>query len=414
MTALIRPFPALRPVPETAADVAAPPYDVVTTEEARAAVEGRPWSFLHVSRAEIDLPRGTDPYAPEVYAKGAENLARMVNAGVLQRDEQDCYYLYQLVTSGHCQTGLVAVASVRAYEAHRIRRHERTSPDKETDRARQIDTLNAQTGPVFLTYRHSAPIDGWITAATCVEPELDIVNQQGVGHRLWIVRDGAAIRFISEHVNGLDFLYVADGHHRSAAAAKVAAWRRQQQPEEIGYESYNYFLTVLFPDTQVRILDYNRVVTDLNGLSLESFLDRVRQTFSVVPCEAPVRPRKRGEFGMYVAGSWYRLSMPADKIPAHDPVTRLDVSLLVDHLLAPILGIREPRMDPRLDFVGGSRGLTALQTLVDEGRMAAAFSMHPTTIDDLLAVADAGRLMPAKSTWFEPKLADGLVSHVLD
>lgn len=414
MTALIRAFSALRPVRETAADVAAPPYDVVTTEEARAAAEGRPWSFLHVSRAEIDLPRGTDPYAPVVYAKGADNLARMINAGVLQRDDQDCYYLYQLAADGHCQTGLVAVASVQAYETHRIRRHELTSPDKETDRARQIDALNAQTGPVFVTYRHSPPIDEWVTAATRLEPELDIVDQEGVAHRLWVVRGTEEIQFISRHFDGLDSLYIADGHHRSAAAAKVAAWRRQQQVEETGHETYNYFLTVLFPDTQVKILDYNRVVSDLNGLSPESFLNQVAQRFSVVPCEFPVRPGRRGEFGMYVAGSWYRLSIPIAQIPAHDPVSRLDVSLLFDHLLAPILGICEPRMDPRLDFVGGSRGLTALQTLVDEGQMAAAFAMYPTTIEDLLAVADAGHLMPAKSTWFEPKLADGLVSHVLD
>jgi len=411
---LIRPFAGLRPAPNRAADVAAPPYDVLNTEEARVRAAGKPWSFLHISRPEIDLAEGTDPYAAEVYRKGAENFARMQAEGVLMRDPAPVYYLYRLVMGAHSQTGLVAVASVPDYDSNRIRKHEFTRPDKEDDRVRQVDALNAQTGPVFLTYRHSDVVDRVVAAATAGEAAVDITADDGVRHTLWVVGDPEQAGTLSEAFEVMDCLYIADGHHRSAAASRVAAMRRQANPHHSGEESYNYFLSVIFPDDQVQILDYNRVVRDLNGLSQDAFLQRVGEGFQVSPTDGPVRPSRPGEFGMYLPGQWYRLVIQAERVPQADPVGRLDVSLLADNLIAPVLGISDPRRDKRIDFVGGIRGLGELERRVDSGQVAAAFSLFPTRLEDLMAVADAEQVMPPKSTWFEPKLADGLVSHVLD
>ena len=411
---LIRPFAALRPVSNRAAEVIAPPYDVVTEDEARTRGANRPWDFLHVSRPEIDLPPGTDPHDAAVYARGAANLERMWAEGILKQDDSPCYYLYRLDANGHTQTGLAAVASVQAYDEDRIRRHELTRPDKEADRARQIDTLNAQTGPVFMTYRHATAMDEITADVVRGTPELDLAAPDGVRHTLWNVDDQAAIEPISNTFEAMDHLYIADGHHRSAAASRVTAIRRAANPQRTGEECYEYFLTVMFPDDQVHILDYNRVVADLNGLSTEAFLHRLNETFILHPVEQPVRPTVRGEFGMYLPGQWYRLALTEAQIPQQNPVARLEVSLLTDYILGPVLAIEDLRVDKRIDFVGGVRGLAALEEKVNSGRMAAAFSLHPTGIDDLLAVADAGLLMPPKSTWFEPKLADGLVSHVLE
>lgn len=411
---LIRPFAGLRPAPSRAADVVAPPYDVLSSEEARARAAGKPWSFLHISKAEIDLPPATDPYSPMVYAKARENFDRLLKEGVLARDAEPYYYFYRLVMGSHTQVGLVAAASVAAYEAGRIRRHEFTRPDKEDDRVRQIDALNAQTGPVFLTYRHSEKIDAMAEIVTRGKPDVDVTADDGVRHTLWVARDRKLIKALTEAFEGLDKLYVADGHHRSAAATRVAHARKATNPKHTGEEAYNYFLAVIFPDNQMRILDYNRVVKDLNGLASEAFLKKLDDSFSVKPEGSAVKPAKAGEFGMYLKGRWYRLTIKPERIPANDPVKRLDASLLQDHLLAPVLGIGDPRRDKRIDFVGGIRGLKELERRVDSGEMACAFALFPTSIHDMMAVADVNEVMPPKSTWFEPKLADGLVSHVLD
>jgi len=411
---LIRPFSGLRPASGRAADVLAPPYDVLNTDEARARASGRPWSFLHISKPEIDLPADTDPYNPAVYAKGRENFERQIRERILQRDPAPCYYFYRLVMGAHRQTGLVAVASVPDYDSNRIRKHEFTRPDKEDDRVRQIDALNAQTGPVFLTYRRSDTIDSLAQQVCAGPPDVDVTADDGVRHTLWVVSDPAMIDTITRTFDAMPCLYIADGHHRSAAASRVAAARRAANPGHSGDESYNYFLSVIFPDNQMQILDYNRVIKDLQGISREAFLARVAESFEVIPEHAAVKPARAHEYGMYLKGQWYRLRIRLDLIPVSDPVRRLDVSLLQDNLLGPILGIGDPRRDKRIDFIGGIRGLGELVRRVDSGEMAVAFSLFPTSILDMMSVADANQVMPPKSTWFEPKLADGLVSHVLD
>ena len=403
---LIRPFAGLRPAAGRAEDVVAPPYDVLSTAEARVRASGRPWSFLHISKPEIDLPEDTDPHAPEVYEQAASNLQNMLQQGILVRDPGPCYYVYRLVMGEHRQTGLVAAASVAAYNSNRIRKHEFTRPDKEDDRVRQIEALNAQTGPVLLACESQAEVDALLESVTTAVPDIDLKADDGIGHMLWVVRDQALIDRISDAFNALKALYIADGHHRSAAASRVAAGRGDD-------EAAAWFLTVIFPHRQMQILDYNRVVRDLDGLATESFLARVADRFQVTPSAVAVHPHGPGIFGMYLAGQWYQLMIHSDKIPS-DPVGRLDVSLLANQLLAPILGIEDPRRDARIDFVGGIRGLAELVKRVDSGEMAVAFSMHATRMEDLMAVADAGEVMPPKSTWFEPKLADGLVSLVLD
>lgn len=403
---LIRPFAGLRPVAGRAEDVVAPPYDVLNSAEARTRAAGRPWSFLHISKAEIDLPEGTDPHADEVYARAASNLRSMLQEGVLVRDPQPCYYIYRLVMGDHRQTGLVAAASVAAYDSNRIRKHEFTRPDKEDDRVRQIEALQAQTGPVLLAYESRPEVDALLEAVTARDPDVDLVADDGIGHTLWAVSEQAVIEQISSAFDAMPALYIADGHHRSAAASRVAV-------SHGGSDAASWFLTVIFPHRQMQILDYNRVVRDLSGMSAETFLARVAERLEVVPVADPVHPQGPGHFGMYLAGQWYRLAARKENIPA-DPVGRLDVSVLADQLLSPLLGIEDPRRDTRIDFVGGIRGLEELERRVDSGEMAVAFSMYATRMEDLMAVADAGEVMPPKSTWFEPKLADGLVSLVID
>ena len=403
---LISPFAGLRPVDARAADVVAPPYDVLSSAEARVRAAGRPWSFLHISRPEIDLPEGTDPYAPEVYARAASNLRQMLDAGVLARDAEPCYYVYRLVMGDHTQTGLVAVASVAAYDSNRIRKHEFTRPAKEDDRVRQIEALHAQTGPVLLACKSDPAVDAMLDAVAAAKPDVELTADDGIGHSLWVVRDVDMIERITAAFDAMEALYIADGHHRSAAASRVAA-------SHAGNAAAAGFLAVIFPHRQMQILDYNRVVRDLAGMSTETFLARVVENFQVAPAAAAVHPDRPGTFGMYLDGQWYRLEIQPGRIP-DDPVGRLDVSLLADNLLAPVLGIEDPRRDTRIDFVGGIRGLAELERRVDSGEMSVAFSLHPTRMEDLMAVADAGEVMPPKSTWFEPKLADGLVSHVLD
>jgi uncharacterized protein (DUF1015 family) len=411
---LIRPFAGLRPAAGRAAEVIAPPYDVLSTDEARVRAAGKPWSFLHISKPEIDLPAGTDPYSPAVYAKAAENLQRMLSAGILARDAVPCYYVYRVTMGAHVQTGLVAAASVAAYDVNRIRKHEFTQPDKENDRVRQIEALSAQTGPVLVAYPESPDVDGILARASGGTPESDGIADDGIRHTLWVIRDAAIQERLTQLFDAMPAIYIADGHHRSAAASRVAAARRAADKSAVGEKDHDYFLTVIFPHHQMQILDYNRVVVDLNGMDEETLLTRVRRSFSVDKMSSADKPARPGEFGLYLPGQWYRLVIRPELVPAKDPVARLDVSVLSDQLLAPILNIKDLRRDKRIQFVGGIRGLAELEKRVNSGEMAAAFALCPTRMEDLMAVAEAGAVMPPKSTWFEPKLADGLVSHLLD
>jgi uncharacterized protein (DUF1015 family) len=408
---LIKPFRALRPAPGRAAEVLAPPYDVLSSAEARQRANGKAWSFLHVSKAEIDLDPATDPYDRDVYAKAAENLKRMVAAGVLIRDAKPSYYVYRLTWRGHVETGLAAVASLADYASNRIRRHEHTTPAKEDDRVRQIEAVNAQTGPVMLGYPTAPQIDALLARAASGTPAFDVTADDGVRHQLWVIGDDAAIAAITRAVDALPALYIADGHHRSAAAERVAKARG-------GNGADGYFLTVMFPQNEMTILDYNRVIRDLNGHTPDALLARLRKAYTVEQSEEPVRPTAAGEVGMVLAGRWYRLALKADIAAtaqkSADPVERLPITLVNRNIIEPVFGITDPRTDKRIDFVGGGRGLEELERLVASGAFAVAFALYPTQMHDLMAVADAGAIMPPKSTWFEPKLADGAVSHVLD
>ena len=407
---LIKPFRALRPAPGRAAEVLAPPYDVLSSAEARERAKGKPWSFLHVSKAEIDLPAATDPYDRTVYAKAAENLRRMIEASVLIRDEQPCYYVYRLTWRGHVETGFAAVGSLSAYADNRIRRHELTTPAKEDDRVRQIEAVNAQTGPVMLAYPTAPQIDAILAKAATGTAAVDVTADDGVRHQLWVIADGAAIDALTHAIDSLPALYIADGHHRSAAALRVAASRSSNG-------SQSYFLAVLFPQGEMTILDYNRVLRDLNGRTPQALLAELRARYAVEESKEPVGPGSAGEVGMYLAGHWYRLALRPDAVSQAergDPIGRLPITLLTRNVIEPIFGITDPRTDKRIDFVGGGRGLGELERLVASGEAAVAFALYPTQMPDLMAVADAGKIMPPKSTWFEPKLADGMVSHVLD
>ncbi len=410
---LVQPFRGLRPVADKAVDVVAPPYDVLNTAEARERVKGHPLSFLHISKPEIDLPEGTDPYSAEVYAKGAENLQKLINDHVLMRDDKACYYVYRLIMGEHEQTGLVVTASVADYDTNRIRKHEYTRPDKEDDRVRQIDALNAQTGPVFLTYRNNKVVEDITQKVSKTTPTYHLTADDGVQHTIWIVNDDEDINTLTSTFNAMDCLYIADGHHRSASASRIAA-SRNKGTNETGNASHDYFLSVIFPDNQMKILDYNRVIKDLNGLSEEELIEKIKDNFSIEAVDKLYKPLKRTEFSMYLNGSWYKLQANAELIPENDPVGALDISLLQNNLIEPLLGISDPRRDKRIDFVGGIRGLEELEKRVDSGEMQVAFAIYPTSLSQLMDVADANEVMPPKSTWFEPKLADGLVSHVLD
>jgi uncharacterized protein (DUF1015 family) len=407
--AVIRPFRALRPHPERAESVASVPYDVVNTDEARALANGNPLSFLHVSRAEIDLPPGTDIHSDAVYRKAVENFEKLISSCPLEKEAEPNLYLYRLTMGDHEQIGIVAVCSIDEYDNSTIRKHERTRRDKEDDRTRHMLMLRAQTGPVFLTYRRSADIDEQVSAAVSAEPLYDLTASDGVRHTIWRVGETESLVKSFESV---PLLYIADGHHRAASASRARAELRDQSFGHTGKEDYNYFLTVIFPDSQVQILAYNRTVHDLNGLSKEAFLDEIRTQFTVSENASP-EPEKRGHWSMYLDGKWYGLQLsPAATLPA-GTVAALDVSVLQDRLLDPILGIKDVRTDKRVDFIGGLRGTKELERLVDEGKAAVAFSLYPTTVGELLMVSDANEIMPPKSTWFEPKLRDGLLIHLI-
>ena len=407
--AVIRPFRALRPRPERAHQVASVPYDVVNTDEARALADGNPFSFLHVSRPEIDLPPGTDIHSDVVYRKAVENFEKLIATAPLEKENDPSLYLYRLIMGDHEQIGLVAVSSIDEYDNGTIRKHERTRRDKEDDRTRHMLMLKAQTGPVFLTYRARPEIDEQISAATTAEPLFDLTAPDGVRHTIWRL---AETESLVKSFESVPLLYIADGHHRAASASRARAELKQQSFAHTGKEDYNYFLTVIFPDSQMQILAYNRTVKDLNGLSQEEFLDQVREQFTINENASP-EPPQRGNWSMYLGGKWYGLQLsPAATLPT-GTVAMLDVSILQDRLLDPILGIKDVRTDKRVDFIGGLRGTKELERLVDEGKAAVAFSLFPTTVAELLMVSDANEIMPPKSTWFEPKLRDGLLIHTI-
>ena len=447
--AIIKPFAALRPRPELAARLCELPYDVMSSDEARALATGNPLSFLHVSKPEIDLPPGTDLYAPEVYAKGKENFARLIAEGALRRDAEPRFYYYRQIMGRHQQTGLVAAASCADYLAGVIKKHELTRPDKEDDRVRHIETLNAQTGPAFLTYRAVPALDELAVRVTAGTPEVDFTAADGVRHSAWTVMEAADTARIVAEFARIPGLYIADGHHRSAAAGRIFQQRRGENPanqsapcaseprprsadlqsgavatraggaagSEVGDPVWgkggsSVFLAVIFPHNQMQILPYHRVLKDLNGLTTEALLTRLASVFEFLPAGAP-QPGQAHHLSLYLAGGWHALAFRAEFTRSENPIERLDVSLLQRLVLAPVFGIDDPRTSQRIGFVGGIRGSGELKKLVDRGDYACAFALHATGIEDLMAIADAGGIMPPKSTWFEPKLRDGMFCHLI-
>jgi uncharacterized protein (DUF1015 family) len=401
----LKAFQGLRPAPSLVEEVACVPYDVVNREESAALAEGKPHSLLHVDRAEIDLPASVDPYDDAVYAKALENFQSLQKAGALVRESEPCIYLYQQRMGSHVQVGVAAVCHIDDYEQDLIKKHEKTRPDKENDRTRLIGTISADTGPVFLTYRDSTKIDALVSNAQRGEPLYDFTAPDGIQHTVWRVSGGADLIAAFAQV---PVSYVADGHHRTASAARVGRERRAANPAHTGNEEYNWFLAVLFPASQLQILPYNRAVKDLHGLTKDQFLSEAGRAFTLAEGGSPT-PTAPGEIRMYLDGAWYNLSwLPA---PEADPISQLDVTALQDRLLAPVLGIDDPRTSKRIDFIGGIRGTDELTKLVDTGNAAVAFSMYPTTVEQLMAIADADQIMPPKSTWFEPKLRSGLFIH---
>jgi len=410
--ARIEPFRGVRPRRDLAHLVAAPPYDVLSSEEAREMAAGNPYSFLHVGKPEIDLPPGMGPYDDAVYAKGKENFERFLREGVIIQDPTKNFYIYKQVWGDHTQVGLVAAASCQDYLDDIIKKHELTRPDKENDRMRHIETLEAQTGPVFLTYRRAQAIDDLIAEGMTVPPDYDFTTGDGVRHAFYVVAVPELIARIKAEFGKLGCLYVADGHHRSAAATRIKVKRDKENPRHTGREEYSFFLAVIFPHNQVKILPYNRVVRDLNGLSVEAFLGKVDERFARRPADHKAPPKSK-EFCMFLDGEWHLLEARPGTFDADDSIGSLDVSILQMSLLGPVLGIADPRTDKRIDFVGGIRGTAELERQVRSGQFKVAFSLFPTTIDQLFAVADSGKTMPPKSTWFEPKLKDGLAVHMI-
>ncbi len=413
---VIKPFRGLRPMPDKAGAVASPPYDVLNSSEARRMARDNPISFLHVVKPEIDLEPNVDLYSDQVYAKGAQNLARLEREGHMLRDEKPCLYLYRqtmkIGDSDHVQVGVVAGASVDEYENNLIKKHEMTRPDKEKDRTRHVETLNANTGPVFLTYASQPKINALVEESCKAEPAYDFIADDGIGHTFWVVEDADTIEAIVGAFATLPHMYVADGHHRSASGATIGKKRREANPNHTGEEGYNFFLSVIFPHDQMYIMDYNRVVLDLNNLKEDEFISKVSEKFDVAQTNE-ASPDKATEFGMYLGEKWYRLQAKAGSFDPGNPVESLDVAILQNNLLAPILRIGDPRTDKRIDFVGGIRGTIELERRVKEGATV-AFAMFATSIEQLMAIADAGEVMPPKSTWFEPKLRSGVIVRPLD
>lgn len=403
--AKIIPFAALRPKSELAAQICELPYDVMSSAEAREMAAGNPLSFLHVSKPEIDLPASTDVYAPEVYAKGKENFAKLIASDALRQDAGPCFYLYRQVMGKHSQVGLVAAASCEDYLNNIIKKHEFTRPDKEDDRVRHVETLNSQTGPVFLTYRANATMDELCKKKITEKPNIDFTAKDGVRHTAWVIGDAETVKLIETEFARIPFLYIADGHHRSAAAGRVYQSRK-------GAGQSGYFLSVIFPHNQMQILPYNRVLKDLNGLTAAQLLEKLDAVFTIKPKGTP-QPAHKHELGFYLDGQWYTLNFRPQIAATSDPIEKLDVTLLQKYVLAPIFGIDDQRTSKRINFVGGIRGTGELEKLVNQGEYACAFSMFPTSIEDLMTIADAGGIMPPKSTWFEPKLRDAMFCHMI-
>ncbi|MBO4373937.1 MAG: DUF1015 domain-containing protein [Lachnospiraceae bacterium] len=408
----IRPFKAVRPAKDAASHIAALPYDVMDTKEAREEIKREPLSFLRVDRAETSFDDSVSFDDPRVYEKAASILSQMMENGELSMDEDRFYYIYELTMDGRCQTGIVAAASADDYSNGIIKKHENTRADKEKDRIEHVKACNAQTGPIFLAYRKNEVIASVTEKTKTNDPEYDFVSPDGIRHRVWIIKDKEDIVAVRNAFSSINDIYIADGHHRCASAVKVCLEKRASAKDSFDPNAeYNFFLSVLFPDEELKILDYNRLVSDLNGLSEERFFDRLRKKFNIEDRGDTIyHPEEKGCIGMYISGKWYRLTLK-DRPETDDPVESLDVSVLQNEVLSPILNIEDPKTDSRIDFVGGIRGLEELSKRVDSGRATVAFAMYPTSIEELFAVADAGRLMPPKSTWFEPKLRSGLFIH---
>lgn len=413
--AKIRPFRAIRPVLERVAQVAALPYDVMSSEEARELVKDNPYSFLRIDKAEVDLDPSVDLYDSRVYEQAAHNLKQFRREGILLQDDRPNLYLYRLVMDDHPQTGLVFCASIDDYLNDVIKKHEFTRADKEQDRIKHVDVCNAHTGPILMTYRSQGQVEEYMEAwMKKREPVYDFTAEDGVIHRVWIIDDEQIIGQLVALFAQVESLYIADGHHRSASAVKVGLKRREANPGYTGEEEYNYFLAVAFPHQQLQIMAYNRVVKDLNGFTVSEYLEKVREKFTLeIAPQEPFSPGRPHTFGMYLEDRWYQLTAKPGTFDEQDPVEALDVSILQNNLLKPVLGIDDPRTDERIDFVGGIRGLGELERLVEQG-MAVAFSLYPTTVEELMRIADTGQVMPPKSTWFEPKLRSGLFIHELD
>nr|WP_304955536.1 DUF1015 family protein [uncultured Acetatifactor sp.] len=406
----IKPFSAYRPAPGMEGKIAALPYDVYNRQEATKEVRQNPDSFLAIDRAETGFGQEVDTYAPQVYERAARLLRDWISQGKFIKEAQPCYYLYELTMNGRSQTGIVACASIDDYCGNVIKKHENTRADKELDRIRHVDTCDMQTGPIFLAYRSNDGLREIVGETKKNAPVCDFTSEDSIRHRVWVIGEPDRVKEIRGLFGQMDAVYIADGHHRCASAVKVGLMRRESCPDYTGEEEFNYFLSVLFPDEELYIMDYNRVVKDLNGCTKEGFLEKVAENFRIEKAgQSPYRPDRKGRFGMYLGGEWYSLTAKQG-ILSEDAVAGLDVSLLQDYLLGPVLGIQDPKTDKRIDFVGGIRGLEELERRVDEG-LEVAFSMYPTSIGELFAVADAGRLMPPKSTWFEPKLRSGLFLH---
>ena len=411
--AVLKPFKAVRPKAEYASRVGALPYDVMNSDEAREKVKGNPYSFLHVDKAEIDLPLGTDIYSEAVYEKAKENLNALEQNGICEQDEKPMLYIYRQVMNGREQTGIVGCTAVDDYLENKIKKHEFTRADKEADRIHHVDTCDANTGPIFLTHRENKTVsDITVNWKNTHSPVYDFVSDDGVGQTVWVVDDDETVNRLVEEFKDIPYLYIADGHHRAASAVRVGQRRRGEGEYDKNAE-FNFFLSVIFPCDELKIMDYNRVIADLNGFTAEEFLEKISGKFTVEKAEqSPFAPQSRHTFGMYLDGTWYKITANPQYINEADPVERLDVSILQNNLIAPILGIEDPRTDKRIDFVGGIRGLKELERRVAEG-MRLAFSMYPTSLEELMDIADAGKVMPPKSTWFEPKLLSGLFIHKL-
>lgn len=411
--AVLKPFKAVRPKEEYASLVAALPYDVMNSDEARETVKDKPYSFLHIDKAEVDLPRGIDIYSPEVYLKAKSNLDALSENGVCIQDEKPMLYIYRQIMNGREQTGIVGCTAVDDYLNNVIKKHEFTRADKEADRIRHVDVCDANTGPIFLTHRENKAVseitENWKNSHA---PVYDFVSDDGVSQTVWVIDDDAVIDTLVKKFAEIPYLYIADGHHRAASAVRVGQKRRGESEYDENAE-FNFFLSVIFPCDQLKIMDYNRVIADLNGNTTEEFIAKISEKFTVEEGdESPYSPKKRHTFGMYLDNKWYKLTAKSEFINENDPVERLDVSILQNNLITPILNITDPRTDKRIDFVGGIRGLGELEKRVAEG-MRIAFAMYPTSLDELMDIADADKVMPPKSTWFEPKLLSGIFIHKL-